>query len=174
MEASGYWLEPSSDEFSQLQYHLGITLSSKGSFNNIEIWKIENPELFLKFEKASSSLLKVTSWTVVESLTPANSLHSICSFGFKFPPGGMLFSTGNQDLNLNLCLNKSDNKCTLIFSEVAIGKSYVVDSIPSTVGLPSGYDSFYVTPQPLDRNNDGEFSLSEYRAAANFDGRPAS
>ncbi len=85
----------------------------------------------------------------------------------------MLFETGVMDLQKNIVSSQDQAEKILLYCEVAVGRSYVYDGNPNLRQIPEGYNSFYIPTKQLDRNNDGDFNLEEYHAAANFDGRDA-
>jgi hypothetical protein len=119
------------------------------------------------FDKRASSLLRIPCWVVAETLPESDKLQDICKRGFKFiDKGGMLFTTGVVDIDLSMTSTQ------LVYCELAVGRAYVQDAqLVASSNIPPGYDSFYVPPHQLDRNNDGEFSIAEYQAAANFEFR---
>ena len=166
-DSLGFWLDPLSDEYDEVCHHLKLSVSESGFPRNIEVWKIDNFELKSRYDKRSQNLQKLVSFSNVDMLPPSNSLQNISSRGFTFPEGGMLFGTGLIDLPVSTAKKIQ----SLVYSEIAIGCSVVIDEIPSDMQLPLGRESFYLAPLPLDRNKDGQFSLSEYAAAASFDAR---
>jgi hypothetical protein len=164
----GKKIDPDSDEagFVKFQYILGINGAYEVS--NFEVWKLENLDNSLQFEKKMKSLLKVASWIRTSSLTHENNIENLSKRGFVFPQqDGMTFPTGNIDL----VMNSSSQEIVYVFCDVAVGKALIVEKEDISKDIPEGYDSFYIPGKPLDRNKDGEFSLGEYQAAASFDGR---
>ena len=169
----GFWLVEGSEEYEDVKHMLGGCMMGKGEVGRLEIWKIENLDLLQRFDRKTSRLLKLAAWTNIKSLGNENDLQGICHRGFSFkkPAGGMEFAVGNLDLNY---MSGSDEH-TVIYSDVAVGRSFVFDALdPAKTDIPAGYDSFYIPTSPLDRDNDGEFSLVEFQAAATFDGRDPS
>lgn len=172
-EAGGYWLDHKNAEFDQIQYYLKTCLLDRGVAQNLEVWKIENAEGNYKYERKTSNMLKVACWVHSNSIEGCT-LEDICTRGVRFDKneaGGMEFKTGVIEFSSELALYTS---YCLVYFEVAVGRSYVFDGDVKTKKLPAGYDSFYIPPFPLDRNNDGEFDLQEYQAAAHFDDRDPS
>eukprot|EP01032_Pedospumella_encystans_P020134 gene20134-22882_t len=168
-EAGGYWLDHKNAEFDQIQYYLKTCLLDRGVAQNLEVWKIENTEGNYKYERKTTNMLKVACWVHSNSIEGCT-LEDICTRGVRFDKtesGGMEFKTGIIEFSSELALYTS---YCLVYFEVAVGRSYVFDGV-KTKKLPAGYDSFYLPPFPLDRNNDGEFDLQEYQAAAHFDNR---
>jgi hypothetical protein len=141
-------------------------LNGNFQLSDLEIWKVENPELQDYFDKNTDSLLRVPCWISADELPDTDGVNDICRRGFQFNGiGGMIFSTGVIDFN------KSSN-VQLVYCEVAVGRAFVQDrDIALVSNLPPGYNSFYIPKHALDRNEDGEFSLNEYEAAANFEYR---
>lgn len=137
------------------------------------MWKIDNAEAATVFERQTGSMLRVSSWYDPASLGP-NGLESITQRGFDFKaPGGMFFDTGVLPQGERVPPHDVRERI-LVYCEVAVGRAFVYDGNPSTQMIPPGYDSFYIPSKPLDRNNDGNFSLEEYHAAAHFDRREPS
>lgn len=110
-----------------------------------------------------------------KDLTFDNNIQNVIQYGysFKHTKGRMMFSTGVIDNTMFQSQNNS-NEYTFILTQVGVGRPYVCDDSSNMMSVPTGYDSFYIPPLPLDRNKDGEFSLSEYRAAACFNNRDPS
>jgi hypothetical protein len=136
---------------------------------NLKIWKISNSETATRFERKSGNLLRVPCWVDTSTLPEGDSLDDLCRHGFRFHSiPGSYFRTGGIIDPPELT---SSNTHQLVYCEVAIGRSRVNDTIHPTSRIPPGFDSFYVPTDKLDRNADGEFSISEYEAAANFNYR---
>jgi hypothetical protein len=174
-DRSGYWLDPASDEYDMISHSLRLCVCEQGIPKNVEIWKIDNLELKAQFEKRTTNLMKLTSWSNSELFSNIdNSVQHICARGFTFPKHGMQFDTGVIDLPIPTnSITATEKKITLISSDIAVGRSIVTDENPATQVLSAGYDSFYITNAPLDTNHDGEFSVSEYANAATFSHRDA-
>jgi hypothetical protein len=169
---SGHWLEVKSEEYDYVRFILTTSFQNAGIVDNLQIWKIENPDLVYKYERKSSGMQRVHSLVSVESLASENSIESLCTRGYylgKSSHAGALFSTGAIYLpNKDIIYTK---EYQYAFFEIAIGRSYAYDGNLMNVKIPTGYDSLYIPEQPLDRNQDGKFSLQEYRNAATFDDR---
>ncbi len=141
--------------------------------DRLEVWKIDNAEAAAVFEKQAGSLLRVSSWYDPAPLG-SNGLEAITQRGFDFKaPAGMFFDTGVLP-STDRMLAHDVKERILLYCEVAVGRAFVYDGNPSVQVIPQGYDSFYIPIKPLDRNNDGDFSLEEYHAAATFDHRDPS
>ena len=168
----GSWLQPETDEYDQIYHALRLSIVDGRIPIDLEIWSIDNPAVKGQYRRRCESLLKLSSWVNPDGLSEDNSIRNLCVRGnFTFPQGGMEFSTGIVT-TLPSSQKSSGNKQTLILAEIAVGKSVVKDDIKKcSVTLPSGYDSYYITEQLLDRNQDGEFSLTEYQDAATFNHR---
>lgn len=172
-DAGGFWLDNKNPEYDQIQYYLKTCLLDRGVAQNLEVWKIENPEGNYKYERKTANMLKVACWTHSNSIEGCT-LEDICTKGVRFDrnqSGGMEFKTGVIEFSSELALYTS---YCLVYFEVAVGRSLVFDGDVGQKKLPPGYDSFYIPPTPLDRNQDGEFDLQEYQAAAHFDNRDPS
>jgi hypothetical protein len=164
----GKKLDPDSDEanFVKFQFILGINGSYE--FSNFEVWKLENLDASLQFERKMKPLLKVASWIRTSTLSHENNIENLSQRGFVFSQqDGMTFSTGN----IALVMNSPTQDIVYVFCDVAVGKALVAEKKDISKEIPEGYDSFYIPAKSLDSNNDGEFSLAEYQAAASFDGR---
>lgn len=115
-------------------------------------------------------MLRVPCWVDSGTLPDGDDLDSICNFGFRFQ--GISGHTFRSGVN-NFGVEKTPLHCQVIYCEVAVGRSHVTDAEPENVRIPTGFDSLYISREKLDRNADGEFSIAEYQAAANFDYRDA-
>ena len=189
----GYWLNETSDEFHQLKHYLLMYVSQlqnssvlkvgfsyklaclarrctpNSTLDSMEVWKIDNLEVAGTYERRAVGLLRVSTWVDPADIE-GGTIEDVSRSGFNFSQsGGMVFETGV--LQLANTLKGEYNEKVLLYTEVAVGRSFVYDGNPGMRRIPEGYDSFYIPSQPLDRNNDGEFSLEEYHAAAQFDGR---
>jgi hypothetical protein len=181
--AGGQWLQKGTPEFDQVFFYLKSCLPNIPYQNNIgvesygtsdleidtlEVWRIDNPDHAYRYERRTKNLLKLACWTMPN--TDLNSVESICTNGFRIPPdaSGLGFTTGLIDLPT---YRNNSKTYTYIYSEIGVGRAFVCDNIEAEI--PNGFDSLYITPQPLDRNRDGKFSLSEYRTAARFEYRQA-
>jgi hypothetical protein len=169
-DSGGFWLDAKHPECDQIHYYLKTCLQDRGTSQNLEVWKIDNAEANYKYERKTTNMLKVACWAHSSTIEGC-SLEDICTKGLRFDrtaKGGMEFKTGVIEFSSELALYTS---YCLVYFEVAVGRAYVYDGDPTTKQLPSGYDSFYIPPCPLDRNSDGEFDLQEYQNAAQFDNR---
>jgi hypothetical protein len=113
-----------------------------------------------------------------EDLPAGDSLEEICQFGFQFhTSNGMQFSTGNVDFSPDVFhrhTNTGQVKQQLVYCEVAVGRALVCDHDDpafTSAAVTEGYDSLYIPQERVDRNDDGEITMDEYDAAANFDFR---
>lgn len=167
----GHWVESHTAEYDLVRYHLATACGHLGVVEKVTVWKIENMELQFKYERRSSGMLRLNGWLNCEHLTLENSLEQVTSRGFYYDPNksrGMEFPTGiiksipDYSHGIEYCF---------LFYEIAIGRSFVHDRDTSHASIPTGYDSLYISPKPLDRNKDGKFSLHEYQLAAQFDNR---
>jgi hypothetical protein len=138
--------------------------------SDLQIWKIINAETTAKFDRRSGSMLRVPCWVDSSTLPDGDNLDSICNHGFKFQGiSGFTFRSGVNDFGVE----KTPITCQAMYCEVAVGRSHVTDADPEVTRIPPGFDSLYISREKLDRNGDGEFSIAEYQAAANFDYRDA-
>jgi hypothetical protein len=178
---AGYWIKEGSDEFDQLRHYLNACLLGKGEVHDLTIWKINNISLDNRFERRNSHLLKLISLVDFNTLGVDNRLPDVFKRGFKLNPhpystDGMIFSTGVLDLKSKSTINNINEEYSIVYSEIAIGRTFVSDyeDAKNSKLPPTGYDSFYIPSEKLDRDGDGVFSLREYRAAASFDNRDVS
>jgi hypothetical protein len=142
--------------------------NSSGLVSDLNVWRIDNAQVTSNFDRTTGGLLRLPSWVKTEDLPDDNSLDEICHYGFQLHnTNGMSFSTGNVDI-----LQDSSVK-QLVYCELAVGRARVCDpaDITSSCAIPEGFDSLYVPQERVDRNNDGELTMEEYDAAANFDFR---
>ena len=142
------------------------------TIDNIEVWKIDNLEVNGIYERRAAGLLRVSTWVDPADIE-GGTIEDVSRSGFNFTEsGGMVFETGV--VRFPNTLKGVFNERVLLYTEAAVGRSFVYDGNPGMRRIPAGYNSFYLPSQPLDRNKDGEFSLEEYHAAAQFDGRDPS
>jgi hypothetical protein len=182
----GNWLDSKSIEYLQVLYYLKTCISKtiNNNINNINIWKINynnnnnnsNDNLYYKYESKTLHMLKMICLEIIDKNDIDKKMEEICVNNLSYNnKNGKKFSTGiiNDDL-----FHHYDQYC-LVYYEVAVGRSYVSDMLLTSsstkenndlndIKLPTGYDSFYIPPYPLDRNNDGEFDLEEYQIASSF------
>ena len=168
-------LDENDEEYQQVRYYLQACLVSKGDVGRVDVWKITNQQLSYRFDQRSKALLKIISLTnlTTEKVGAENSVRNVAHQGFLFREGGLEFTTGvlKSVPPANPASLKPETY-TLIYSDVAVGRSVIVEEKAVLAhAMPDGYDSFYVPQKPLDRNNDGVFDYDEFQAAANFDDR---
>ena len=170
-------LDLESDEYQQVRHLLLACLVGKGEVGRVDIGKIENQQLTVRYERKSKGLLKVSCLTNVtlDKLSAENKdVARVCREGFDFRrDGGMEFVTGVlSSVKPSSPSSLAPEEYTIIVSEVAVGRSLIAeDKNVATLALPPEYNSFYVPPKPLDRNGDGVFDYEEFQLAASFDGR---
>lgn len=179
-------LDSHGEEYISVRQYLASCLLLKGRIEGVTILKIDNPDLTVRFDKRSQKLLKLTGWSNLQTLHGDNNdLSLLGKRGFVFAKGsgGLDFITGNINSIESAHATNKANKAsvevhepehTFVFSDIAIGRSYVLDKGWSSTPLPEGYDSFYMPAHKLDINDDGEFDLFEYQQAASFDARDPS
>lgn len=89
----GYWLSNVSEEHEKVVHELKVcSQNMAGSPAEIEIWKIEQSEINVRYDRKTSNLLKLGSWVSAEDLGKGNTLHDISTRGFTFSNGGMQFT----------------------------------------------------------------------------------
>ena len=148
---------------------LSRCISNFGYLNNLKVWKVSNPDIISRFERKSGNLLRVPCWIDTTTLPEGDSIDEISKYGFRFhSTPGFYFRTGSLIDSPELT---SSNTFQLVYCEVAIGRSRVNDNLNPSSRIPPGFDSFYLPIDKLDRNEDGEFSINEYQAAAHFNYR---
>lgn len=170
------------DEYQQIRHLLLACLVGKGEVGRVDVHKINNQQMTLKYERKSKGLLKMSCFTnlTLEKLSPANKdTVRICREGFDFgPDGGMEFVTGVltniPSQRPSTALDPDEH--SLVFSEVAVGRSLIAEDKDNVakLPLPGDFHSFYLPIKVLDRNNDGVFDYEEFQLAASFDGRDPS
>ena len=175
-------------EYDQVHYYLKASCLQLAShvIEKVEVWKVENLDLNYQYQQRTKNMMKLASWIDHKSLdATTNSLEMICERGFEFDGDttkqgqGMTFSTGVlEQLSDKQFKERSEEEDQIfVYSEIAVGRSFIYDGESSgheNKNIPAGYDSLYISRHALDRNRDGVFSLQEYQAAANFEGRDAS
>lgn len=166
----GRRVEPETDDFNTLKHQLHLATNGDFGFVVFDLWKIENLESVLQFDRSYGDFLKVPCWLKVSEMGYENNIEYVAKRGITFTSAsGMKFSTGRIDLT-NMRNGKTSDTI-LVFCEVAVGRALVTDEENFVKPIPPGYDSYYCPLEPLDRDKDGNFSLAEYSAAANFGGR---
>ena len=141
---------------------------------NLEVWKIINAETAAKFDRRSGGMLRLPCWTDTNSLPEGDSVDSVCSYGFRFHGlPGFSFRSGVNSFGVDAEDGEESWSCQAFYCEVAVGRAHVTDEEQEVARPPLGFDSLYVSREKLDRNQDGEFSVSEYQAVANFEFRDA-
>lgn len=169
---AGHWLDPQTEEFDLVRFQVISAAQHLGVLVRLEVWKIENPDLLVKYDRRSHGMLKVQTFVPVDSLSADNSVEAVCSRGYHLGYGasaGAMFTSGI--LHLPNKESTFSRDLQFLFLEIAVGRSYVYDGSLNAATVPAGYDSLYIPEQPLDRNHDGKFSLQEYQSAASFDNR---
>ena len=169
-------LEPDSEEYAAVRCTLSNSTQSFGTVSGVVIQKVDCPEVYKRFERVCRKKLKVTGWCNIHALGSENDAENISKRGFVLNKGvgGFEFRVGVVTESLVPKLMDPHVEHTLLYSDIAIGRSYVNDKKLHEQTLPQGYDSFYVPPKPLDRDGDGHFDIFEYQQAASFDSRDPS
>lgn len=169
-------LPPDDEEYLMAKNYLLACLANKGELGRVDVWKITNQQLSLAFERKAKSLLKIVSLTCLNTDKVGfenRNERDIFSRGFEIRENGMEFATGVlASIPAANPASLVPEEYKLIYSEVAIGRSVIVEekSVMSHP-MPRDFHSFYIPQKPLDRNNDGVFDYDEFQAAAYFDDR---
>ena len=172
----GIKIPSESDEYVDVKYQLYLATYGTLVFPSFDLWKIENVDASIQFERRFKDSLKVSTWLKSSELGYENNIENVTKRGIVFAKEveGMRISTGRLDLEKVRAGSKKAAEYQLIYCDVAVGRALAVDQEELMESIPSGYDSYYCPEKPLDRDHDGVFSLSEYGAAAQFDGRSPS
>jgi hypothetical protein len=180
----GDWLDPTSVEFYTVKYHLDISLGGKASFESISVYRLDTPA-GRAFDKHFGNAHQLKVWKNAKNFTQSE-FEYICTRGFDIGSRGQNFSCGCVDIAIPESVRKGASPesrrraskknpvYNLLLCDIAPGRSIVVEDKELQDPIPEGYDTYYKNPEPLDRNNDGIFSLSEYQAVATFEGRDPS
>jgi len=177
-------LSRQSDEFRAVEYQLKLGLQGHPA-SDVNIWKVDNPNANVTFERRTANMLTLDCWTDCGDLDSSNRMDDVCRRGFLFPANGLglPFHHGNIVLDDSVeSFMESDAPETTsgkqnhfyIFSRVAVGRPYIIDEKSTDLKRPEGYDSLYISTKPLDRDQDGFISAEEYEAIAAHDGRDPS
>ena len=88
------------DEYNDLKYHLEVATDGNFKIKSFDLWKVENVEEALKFERKFGNLLKVSTWLKSSDLGFENNIENLTKRGLVFPKqsNGMKVSTGRIDL----------------------------------------------------------------------------
>jgi hypothetical protein len=109
---------------------------------DVSIWVISNPQLNVKFERRSASLLTLASWVDVNSLEErdGNAVQEVCQRGFRM--------AADKPLALKVGAISFDDRSQVqhqyLLCNVAVGRSFVQDGPDAERKLPPGYDSLYL------------------------------
>ena len=168
-------LSKKSDEYTRIAYMLQLALRSN-DVEDVRVWKVENPHLAVQFQKRTAGMLVLDAWVDATSLGEQNAVQSVFSRGFKFPASGagMGFTHGNCHLGGSdgSAAPAAGGAHQFLYTQIGVGRSFVMDDPAAKKVLPPGYDSIYIQ-RNLDRDGDGKFSMEEYAAAASHDARGA-
>jgi hypothetical protein len=164
----GFWLDKSSKEFEEVQHYMELCSVNFGEIIRLEVWKIENNTLNFKFERKTSSMLKVVSFININSMIDDNNLENVCSDGFSLTgpnSGGMEITTGNLKFDVSSVTNQD---LSFLYADVAVGKACLSlnDGDLHNTTIPEGYDSFYIPKQSSTKRNES-FSIHEYHSLSN-------
>jgi hypothetical protein len=174
----GSWLSKASDEYEHLMFQLDISLGGKYEIHDLDVWRIENEDREAIFEQEHQHKDRLFAWKNAKELNPLV-LQNLSRDGFKFGPQNVMrFTVGNIDASSIKSLRDKGDISRFdhhfIYSEIVPGQALVTDD-PQRIDYSKTspfYSSWWVSPIPLDANNDGEFSLKEYTNVASFAGRP--
>lgn len=123
----GRKIEPDSEDYNDVKYQLQISTNGTFAFVELDIWKIDNIESSLLFERSYVDALKVPCWLKNSELGYENNIENIAKKGVTFPPNsGMKFSTGRFDLKTGL-RNGKPVDLLLVLCDVAVGRALVID-----------------------------------------------
>jgi len=174
-------LSKKSDEYTRIAYMLQLALRSN-DVEDVRVWKVENPHLGVQFQKRTAGMLVLDAWVDATTLGEQNAVQSVFSRGFKFPASGagMGFTHGNCHLGggggggggAAQAAAAAGGAHQFLYTQIGVGRSFVMDDPAAKKVLPPGYDSIYIQ-RNLDRDGDGKFSMEEYAAAASHDARGA-
>ena len=141
--------------------------------SSLDVWKIQLTEISDRFEKKTGSMLRVPCWIGEKDLSEPDSLPEVTTRGFTFDNmDGMFVTTGRVSGVSGPGANPAEYM--LLYCEVAVGRAYSTDMTHiNSINLPEGFDSLYIHSAPIDANEDGVISLTEYDSTANFNHRDA-
>jgi hypothetical protein len=86
-------LSPQSEEWSQLEYNLQLTIGSTTLVLRA-VWSVANAFMSSQFDRKARSPVVLDSWLNVDEMDKENSLDEVSTGGFKFPRRGLVFPTG--------------------------------------------------------------------------------
>jgi len=172
-QRNGFWLDKAGDEYASVRYYSDMCLGGDHDIANLDVWKIVNEEHALLYNREHEGRDRVVSWKSVKEIPPIM-LKTLGKEGFTFDSSpGMSFTVGNIGLPARSTSVKIQEH-SYVYSETVLGRACAVDEAGLRAGVPGGFDSAWVSPTLMDANNDGVFSLTEYRGVARFGGRHAS
>ena len=188
---NGTWLDSNNKEFQLVKYYLELCVGSSYSVTECSVYKFDNIKDELRFDRQYQGRERLVAWKNLTQI-PTSMIQRLAEDGFTFDDKGMDFTIGSLDIKSddNIKSKEKDNsdngtsrinkllptqEYRFVYSDVVLGRAKVTDGAGLSEAkknpIPSGYDSYYITPSLLDENQDGEFSLSEYRKAADFQNR---
>jgi hypothetical protein len=172
-QRNGFWLDKAGDEYASVRYYSDMCMGGDHVIVNLDVWKIVNEEHALLYNREHEGRDRVVSWKSVKEIPPIM-LKALGKEGFTFDTNhGMSFTVGNISLPAS-STSTNTQEHSYVYSETVLGRACAVDEAGIRTGVPSGFDSAWVSPVLMDANNDGVFSLTEYKNVARFGGRPGS
>eukprot|EP00742_Colponemidia_sp_Colp-10_P004319 GILJ01004608.1.p1 GENE.GILJ01004608.1~~GILJ01004608.1.p1 ORF type:complete len:562 (-),score=83.28 GILJ01004608.1:168-1853(-) len=170
-----------SDEWARIEYLLQLSARTT-AVKVTNVWSIGNPHLTMQFEKRTQNMLTLDSWVDVTRLGEDNGVQEVCQRGFKFPPSGLLFSSGNVSVNShgedsrNTEVNQLLSRVRLgaggrrpfeyLLCKIGVGRSYCLEeSTPPTdkIAIPPGYESIYLHRAENETGAEGEVVGKSYK-----------
>jgi len=141
---------PDSDEWSEIEYSLQISIGSTCPVIK-QMWSVASPQLTTNFDK-KSQMKVVDCWVNLSHLGEENRLEDTCKRGFKIPKPGLVFTTGS--IKLPEDTYGYSKTYEYLFCKVAVGKSYCVnmETLEGELAVPEGYESILLYNSSQDDN----------------------
>jgi len=164
-----------SPDYQRIEYLLQLSLGTSAA-NVQSVKSVSRPQLNIEFERLvkKKKMLVINSFIDEEYLKEKlkiESLDSLLSQGFKFPPDGLTFTSGYFML-----ASPEKHVQKVVMCRIAVGKSQSVDQDNSRMQvsrdtLPEYFDSVYMMNRSNSDNNAKVFKY-DYRVFDNAQVRP--
>ena len=168
-------LAPESEEYAAVRCMLSNSTQGRGTVSGVVVQKVNCPEIYKRSDRNCRKKLKVIGWSNIHTLGSDNDAENISKRGFVLGRDWVALNSVSASCPSLSCRSSWTRMwSTRWFIQTLLWAVLMWMTRSSTKTLPEGYDSFYVPPQPLDRDDDGHFDIFEYQQAVSFDDRDPS
>ena len=122
-------LEPDSEEYAAVRCMLSNSTQGQGTVSGVVVQKVNCPEVYKRFDRACRKKLKVIGWSNMHEFSSDNDAENISKRGLVLNKGigGFEFRVGVVNESLVPKLMDPHVEHTLLYSNIAVGRSYVDD-----------------------------------------------